>query len=61
MKTYIVTLEIKKYVTFPIDSPNNIRDIEETARCRAIGEGYDPDYIVSIIEQSLVRKEGERV
>jgi len=59
MNHYEVTLEIKKYVKFSIDSPDNIQDLEEVSRCRAIGLGYDPDDIVSIIEETPVREEGE--
>jgi len=58
-KQYQVTIEEKKVIKFSIDSPDNIQDLEETARCRAIGLGYDPDDIVSIIEETPVREEGE--
>lgn len=59
MKRYEVTLEIKRHIKFLIDSPDNIRDLKKTARCRAIGLGYNPDDIISIIEETPVREEGE--
>jgi hypothetical protein len=58
MKQYEVILEIKKYVRFSIDSPDNIQDLERIARYRAMGLGYNPDDIVSIIEETPVG-EGE--
>jgi ferritin-like protein len=60
MKQYEVTIEEKKYVKFSIDSPENLQDLEEAARCRAIRLGYNPDDIVSIIEETPVREEGDR-
>jgi len=59
-KQYQVTIEEKNYIKFSIDI-SDIQDLEETARCRAIGLGYDPDDIVNIIEETPVREEGEIV
>jgi hypothetical protein len=60
MKQYEVTLEIKKYVKFSIDClKDDLDEIAEEAKCRAIGLGYNPDNIVSIIEETPVREEGE--
>jgi hypothetical protein len=56
MKQYEVTIEEKKYIKFSIDSPDNIKDLERAARCRAIGLGYNPDDIMSIIEETEIMK-----
>jgi hypothetical protein len=56
MKHYEVTIEEKKYIKFLIDSPENLQDLERAARCRAIGLGYNPDDIMSIIEETPVRE-----